>query len=53
MLILNLITGLQSGGAESQLQQLVLHSDKSRFRHVVVSLQEGGSIAAELKASGI
>src|SRR5713101_2806556 len=53
MLILNLITGLQSGGAESQLQQLVLHSDKSRFRHVVVSLQEGGSIAAELKASGV
>lgn len=53
MLVLHLITELQCGGAESQLQQLVLHSDKGRFHHVVISLQEGGSIAAELEASGV
>jgi len=53
MLIVHLITGLQPGGAKNQLQQLVLASDKHRFRHVVISLLEGGSIASELKAAGI
>jgi glycosyltransferase involved in cell wall biosynthesis len=51
--IVHLITGLHPGGAENQLRQLVLASGPGRFRHVVVSLQEGGSIASELKASDI
>jgi glycosyltransferase involved in cell wall biosynthesis len=53
MLVVHLITGLQPSGAENQLQQLVLASDKHHFRHVVISLLEGGSIASELKAAGI
>src|SRR5258708_7873899 len=53
MLIVHLITGLQPGGAENQLQQLVLASDNCRFRHTVISLLEGGAIASELKAAGI
>jgi glycosyltransferase involved in cell wall biosynthesis len=53
MLIVHLITGLQPGGAENQLQQLVLASNSRRFRHVVISLLEGGAIASELKAAGI
>lgn len=53
MLIVHLITGLQPSGAENQLQQLVLASDSRRFRHVVISLLEGGAIASELKAAGI
>lgn len=53
MLIVHLITGLQYGGAETQLAQLVVNADKHRFRHVVVSLLEGGGIASELKAAGI
>jgi len=53
MLIVHLITGLQCGGAENQLQQLVLASDGRRFRHIVISLLEGGAIASELKAAGI
>jgi len=53
MLIVHLITGLQPNGAENQLQQLVLASDNRRFRHVVISLLEGGQIASELKAAGI
>lgn len=53
MLIVHLITGLQCGGAEILLQQLVLASDSRRFRHVVISLLEGGPIASELKAAGI
>src|SRR5947209_2644398 len=53
MLIIHLITGLQPGGAENQLQQLVLASDNYRFRHIVISLLEGGAIASELQAAGI
>jgi glycosyltransferase involved in cell wall biosynthesis len=53
MLIVHLITGLQCGGAENQLQQLVLASDSRRFRHVVISLLEGGAIGFELKEAGI
>jgi glycosyltransferase involved in cell wall biosynthesis len=53
VVILHLITGLYHGGAERQLQQLILHSDKGRFRHVVISLLEGGAVAAELAAAGI
>jgi glycosyltransferase involved in cell wall biosynthesis len=53
MLIIHLITGLQPGGAENQLQQLVLASDNCRFRHTVISILEGGAIASELKAAGI
>lgn len=53
MVIAHLITGLHCGGAENQLQQLVLASDKRRFRHVVISLLDGGTLASELKSSGI
>src|SRR5260370_18590574 len=53
MLIVHLITGLQLGGAENQLQQLVLASDNCRFRHTVISILEGGTIASELKAASI
>lgn len=53
MLIAHLITDLQSAGAENQLQQFVLASDRRRFQHVVISLLEGGTIAAELSAAGI
>lgn len=53
MLILHVITGLGTGGAETQLKQLVLGSDPARFRHVVVSLMDGGPLAGELNAAGI
>lgn len=53
LLVLHLITELQCGGAEGQLQQLILHSDRTRFRHVVISIEEGGPIATALKAAGV
>lgn len=53
MLIMHLITDLEVGGAEILLQGLALRSDRSRFRHVVVSLRDGGLIANELKAAGV
>ena len=53
MLILHVITGLKCGGAEKQLAELVLQSDRGRFRHVVISLLEGGVVAEELLRRGI
>jgi glycosyltransferase involved in cell wall biosynthesis len=53
MLIVHLITELERGGAEGQLYELVSHSDKSRFRHIVISLQDGGGIATQLLSAGI
>src|SRR5262245_32551337 len=53
MLIAHLITGLHPAGAENQLLHLILACDKQRFRHVVISLVEGGAIADQLRASGI
>lgn len=53
MLVFHLITGLECGGAEHLLQQFILASDPRRFRHVVISMQEGGAIAVELKNAGV
>ena len=53
MVIAHLITNVGIGGTENQLQQLVLASHKERFRHIVISMTEGGVISAELKAAGM
>src|SRR5262249_21033129 len=53
MVIAHLITNIGTGGTENQLQQLVLALDRERFRHVVISLTEGGLISSELRAAGV
>jgi glycosyltransferase involved in cell wall biosynthesis len=53
MLILHLITSLQCGGAENQLEQLILHSNRHRVRHIVISIKEGGQVWAELEGAGV
>jgi glycosyltransferase involved in cell wall biosynthesis len=53
MLIVHLITGLDVGGAENQLLELVQASNGSGFRHAVVSLLEVGPIASELRAADV
>jgi len=50
--IVHLITGLNVGGAERVLANLVRSSDGSRFRHVVVSMIEPGPVGMELAAAG-
>jgi hypothetical protein len=52
-IILDLITGLDTGGAERVLANLVRASDGSRFRHVVVSMIEPGPVGMELAAAGV
>jgi glycosyltransferase involved in cell wall biosynthesis len=51
--VAHIITGLNVGGAETMLCKLVAGSDRSRFRHVVISLLEPGPVGIEIDALGI
>src|SRR5262245_47512828 len=51
--VLHLITGLDTGGAEMMLYKLVANSDRTRFRHIVVSMLEIGPIGHRIVALGI
>jgi glycosyltransferase involved in cell wall biosynthesis len=51
--ILHLITGLETGGAERMLSRLVLRMDQNRFRSVVVSVTDAGTIGPSFAKSGI
>ena len=46
--VLHLITSLGAGGAETMLYKLVAHSDRARFRHLVVSMIADGPLAEEI-----
>lgn len=51
--VLHLITGLSAHGAETMLYKLVARSDRGRFRHVVVSLTNVGTLGERLTALGV
>jgi glycosyltransferase involved in cell wall biosynthesis len=51
--VLHVITGLNIGGAETMLYKLVARSDRTRFRHVVVSLLEIGPVGTSIAEFGI
>lgn len=51
--VLHLITGLRTGGAERMLCQLVSAIDRQRWEPVVVSLTDGSSPEAWLRGQGI
>jgi glycosyltransferase involved in cell wall biosynthesis len=51
--IVHIITGLQTGGAEHALEQLVTRTDPHRFDMRVVSLLDAGSVGPRLAASGV
>ncbi len=53
MKILHVITGLQTGGAETMLHRLLSHSDCEPAEHRVVCLGRSGAVSQQLKASGI
>ena len=49
-LVLHIITGLGTGGAETALLRLSAHA--SRYRHAVVSLTDHGTMGPRLEAAG-
>jgi len=51
--ILHLITELNVGGAEHMLYKIVSHSNKSNFRHLVVSMTDRGPFGNKIMRSGI
>src|SRR6266700_3642067 len=51
--ILHLITGLETGGAEGMLARLVTRTDRSRFRSVVVTMTDKGTVGPSIAGAGI
>jgi len=51
--VVHVISGLEVGGAEIMLANLVSRSNPERFRHVVVSLTTPGEIGPQIEAAGI
>jgi glycosyltransferase involved in cell wall biosynthesis len=51
--VAHLITGLEVGGAERMLTQLVARIDRERFRSIVVSMTDIGPIGAAIAMAGI
>src|ERR1700757_2062627 len=51
--IVHLITGLETGGAERMLSRLVSHTDRDRFRSIVLSIPDAGAIGPVLDTAGV
>lgn len=51
--MIHVITGLQTGGAETMLAKLVTHRASSPFDPIVVSLSGDGPLAAVIRAAGV
>ncbi|HKK53952.1 MAG TPA: glycosyltransferase [Patescibacteria group bacterium] len=51
--IIQLITGLNTGGAEMVVKDLALNIDKEKFEVVVISILPIGKIGEEIKKSGV
>src|SRR5918912_559063 len=53
MMVTHVITGLTSGGAETMLYRLLLHSYSTAFEHQVVSMTDGGLMGEDFRALGV
>src|SRR5438045_9500961 len=51
--IAHIITGLNTGGAETMLYKLLSGTDRARFNPLVISLVDNGSQAARIAELGI
>jgi glycosyltransferase involved in cell wall biosynthesis len=53
--VLHVVTGLETGGAETMLERLVMASDRTMFRHSIVSLTTTtmGPIGSRLQEAGV
>jgi glycosyltransferase involved in cell wall biosynthesis len=51
--VLNVITELGTGGAETMLAQVITCGNRDRFQHSVVSMTTLGAIGADLRARGV
>jgi hypothetical protein len=51
--IAHIITGLNTGGAETMLYKLLSRMDRAKFEPLVVSLTDNGPLAAQIAALNI
>lgn len=51
--IVHLITGLNTGGAETMLSRLLSMMDPARFTNVVVSMTDEGTVGRRIRSDGI
>lgn len=51
--IVHIITGLNNGGAEMMLYKLLKYSNKSQYKHEVISMMDKGIIGEKIEALGI
>jgi glycosyltransferase involved in cell wall biosynthesis len=51
--VTHVITGLNTGGAETMLYRLLLHTDRATYESEVVSMTDIGAIGEKIKALGI
>jgi glycosyltransferase involved in cell wall biosynthesis len=51
--VVHVITGLDTGGAETSLARLLSRMDRDRFESVVVTLREGGALRPRVEALGV
>src|SRR4051794_31106550 len=51
--VVHLITGLDTGGAETMLANLLEGSDRTRIRHVVLSLTDVGAVGRRIADLGV
>ena len=50
MKVTHVITGLSTGGAETMLHRLLLHTDRVAFEHQVISMTDVGSVGEKIQA---
>lgn len=53
MKITHIITGLDTGGAETMLYRLLLHTDRKAFESRVISLTDVGPVGEKIRALGV
>ncbi len=51
--VTHVVLGLQTGGLETVVVNLVRHADRRRFAHQVVCLREAGALAPLVEAEGV
>src|SRR5438445_9556977 len=51
--VLHVIDSLEGGGAEHQLTDLLLRSNRAEFRHIVCALKTATRFSGELRGAGI
>ncbi|XJS11009.1 glycosyltransferase [Aerococcaceae bacterium WGS1372] len=47
--IVHIITGLGSGGAENMLYKVIKYSDKNKYKHIVISLTDKGTVGKKIE----